>query len=333
MNETLESELYNVAHNVTRIRSGDCLIHSHPFYEIYYYVKGDVDFTISGVQYRLTPHTLVIIPPNIFHGVHVHTEEPYDRYTVHFDPDLLSFEHRAMLLGFLPNGMRNEEKYLFADMQKTHIVEMLNQFEDLPECGENMQKSLIPIFMEALLARIMVSLPAANRTEKKQASLKSGLFSYVNEHFTEPITLDSLSARFFVSKSQLNQTFRRMTGTTVINYIIHKRVEYAQQLLMSGITASQAATAAGFSDYTTFYRAYKKQFGISPIRDKRALDRPDALRDVLSNPPYFVKGFPDTLAEQKKPDKPSLFNKRPFIQISKAGKLHSIDDIPAEKAP
>ena len=99
---SFESDKYNIAHNITQIRSGSCLIHSHTTYEILYMIEGDAVFSIGGTEYMLEPHTLLLIPPNVFHGIHVLTDKPYDRYTVHFDPSILSHEHRALLLSKLP---------------------------------------------------------------------------------------------------------------------------------------------------------------------------------------------------------------------------------------
>ena len=133
--------------------------------------------------------------------------------------------------------------------------------------------------------------------------MRSSLLRYIDEHFTEPITLDTLSARFYVSKSQLNQTFRQMTGTTVIDYIIRKRIAYAQQLLLNGVSAAQAGAAAGFGDYTSFYRAYKKHFGCSPNHDKREVTHNGQVSEELI--PYLSEGFSPTLAEKKKKEAPS----------------------------
>ena len=65
-----ESEFYNIAHNITQIPSGSCLIHSHNKYEILYMVEGDAIFSIGGTEFKMYPHTLLFIPPNVFHGIH-----------------------------------------------------------------------------------------------------------------------------------------------------------------------------------------------------------------------------------------------------------------------
>ena len=299
-----ESELYNIAHNITQIPSGSCLIHSHNKYEILYMVEGDAVFSIGGTEFKMYPHTLLFIPPNVFHGIHVLTDKPYDRYTVHFDPSILSHEHRALLLSKLP--AKTDTSCCIRGMGESGILEMLRQFDDLAVSPESLHKPLIPIFLQALIARILIKLPVRTETAHHSAnSLKNDLLDYINDHFTESITLDTLSARFFVSKSQLNQTFRKMTGTTVIDYIIRKRIAYAQQLLLNGVSAQQAGAAVGFGDYTSFYRAYKKHFGCSPNQDKREATHHGQVIEGPAEQAFLADGFTVTLEDkQTKPEKP-----------------------------
>ena len=300
MHISFESDQYNIAHNITQIRSGSCLIHSHTTYEILYMLEGDAIFSIGGTEYKLEPHTMLFIPPNVFHGIHVLTDKPYDRYTVHFDPSILSHEHRALLLSNLP--AKSDSSCCIRGMQDSGVLEMLRQFDDLSVSPESLHKPLIPIFLQSLIARILITMPALLPTHSpSSSSLKNDLLEYINDHFTEPITLDTLSARFFASKSQLNQTFRRMTGTTIIDYIIRKRISYAQQLLLNGVSAQQASAASGFGDYTSFYRAYKKHFGCSPNRDKREVAHHGEVIDSPAEHAFLADGFTMTLEEHRQP--------------------------------
>ena len=94
------------------------------------------------------------------------------------------------------------------------------------------------------------------------------IIRYLNEHLTEPVTLDELSGRFFISKYYMNRAFKKATGTTVMDYLIYKRVVMARQLMLNGFTAADAANETGFGDYSTFYRAYKKVMGCRPGADR-----------------------------------------------------------------
>lgn len=55
--------LFGYGHNVSHVVSNGYLVHAHPFPEIYYFLQGDVDVLLSGVEYHMAPHTLMLYPP------------------------------------------------------------------------------------------------------------------------------------------------------------------------------------------------------------------------------------------------------------------------------
>lgn len=78
----------------------------------------------------------------------------------------------------------------------------------------------------------------------------------------------------FLSKNQLNRIIKKATNTTVWSYITAKRLIYANELLYQGTPPLKTCEYCGFSDYPTFYKAYKKYFGHAPGRlcKKKAVD-------------------------------------------------------------
>ena len=127
-----------------------------------------------------------------------------------------------------------------------------------------------PIYLEALLAQISF---ACNNSVVLQSDTSStvitDVIAYINENIHQKLTLEMLSERFFISKTHLNRLFHKSIGTTFYDYLAHKRIVYAQQLFLSGVSASEAANKVGFGDYSSFYRAYKKITGHSPEEDRK----------------------------------------------------------------
>jgi len=91
---------------------------------------------------------------------------------------------------------------------------------------------------------------------------------YINKNLTQPISLDDICNNFYLSKTQLCRMFKDATGTTVWKYITTKRLVKARQLIESGENPTHIyATQCGFSNYSSFYRAYVKHFGCAPTKD------------------------------------------------------------------
>ncbi|TCM99096.1 two-component system response regulator YesN [Paenibacillus sp. BK033] len=97
---------------------------------------------------------------------------------------------------------------------------------------------------------------------------------FLNRSYAEPITLESIASLYFVSKEHLARTFKQATGSTVMDYIVMKRVEEANRLLRSSVSIKSAAEAVGYSDLTYFHRIFKKVTGITPAQARRETEEP-----------------------------------------------------------
>ncbi len=246
-------------------------IHYHNVYEIYYFVEGDVDYLVEGKLYHPTPHSLILLSPQVFHGVKVNTDRPYRRFTLHFHPDLLDAQRRALLLSAFPSLEKHSRKEVYyeniGNMQLHSFLEALLLLDAQPE---EIKQQLLPTYIEAILAQLTLICRTLSPVEVNAVASRTitEIISYLNDNLTGNITLDRLSEHFCISKHYLNRAFKKAAGTTVLDYLIHKRVIYAQQLIMNGSTAAEAATQSGFRDYSVFYRAYRKHTGHSPLKDR-----------------------------------------------------------------
>jgi len=282
MSTDLRSTTYSLAHNISHKTSEHFLIHSHAFYELYYFLSGDVHFLYGGIEYVMQPHTLIVIAPNVFHGIHVLSNATYERFTFHFTEEIISLEHRQLLMGSLPteetirNGT-NPIPYIITNAESLGFLPLMLDVERVIGMPQDVCDAMASVILEALLGTLLIhegDLRSSARIPSyysKYQELKPVL-SYIHQNLTEKMTLDDLSRYAHISKSKLNQLFRTQLGTTVMEYVTRRRLNYAQQLLINGYPAAQASTAAGFGDYTNFYRAYMKQMGHSPIDDKRTIN-------------------------------------------------------------
>ena len=90
------------------------------------------------------------------------------------------------------------------------------------------------------------------------------IIDYINENLSEELSLERISNEVHMSPSQIGRVFRKLTGTSVYDYILSKRLIVAQELISKGENATYAAQKAGFRDYSAFYRLCKKRLGAAP---------------------------------------------------------------------
>ena len=279
MHKVFSSPIYSVAHDISHVPSENFLIHSHPFYELYYFVSGDMRFLYDGTEYRLEPDSFIIIVPNVFHGIRVLSDAPYERYTLHFTNEVVSEERRPLLMGSLPTlqTLSSGQSAFRPVIPNARALELKSLFEELDRLYELPASAHAPgicALTEAILLRLVLRqgvLPQNKSAQQFQAGLRDldEVLTYIHQNLTRKLTLEGIAGAFFVSKGKLNARFRQQTGYTVMEYLNLCRLKYAQQLLLNGLSAVEACQACGYGDYTAFYRAYVKLFGRSPKSDKR----------------------------------------------------------------
>jgi AraC-like DNA-binding protein len=103
--------------------------------------------------------------------------------------------------------------------------------------------------------------------QEEPQSLGAQLVAYINRHLFELKGLNQLEDAFYMSASQINRIFRSFTGSSVWHYVKIKRLFAARELIKNGMTPHKAASACSYQDYSTFFRAYKNQFGNCPQED------------------------------------------------------------------
>lgn len=248
-------------------------LHCHNFYEVYLFLEGDVDYLVEGHKYKPTPNSLLLLAPHVFHGVKINSDSPYRRSSVHFHPDILSPERRAFLLSAFPSPEKDPERKIYYEhTERFYLSTYFEAFRGCADRSEKIKEQQLSICVEALLSQIISMRETDSPSDKDLTSDPiSEIIWYLNQHLGDEISLDQISERFFISKHHLNKVFKKATGTTVFDYLLHKRVITAQQLLINGSSAQDAALASGFKDYSSFYRSYTRILGHSPLKDRGVL--------------------------------------------------------------
>lgn len=236
-------------------------MHTHDSYEIYSFLSGTANYYVEGNIYKLKPGDILIIKKAEAHTLLINSDNPYERVVINFYPEALLEENLSESLSFLDNkplGKNNRySSTKFKNNCWQYYLDKICSSKDIYE-----QR----IYLTVLLRELKNSYCEINEENNKPDNT-SNIIEYINSHISEQLSLEKICENFYLSKSQLNRRFKRMTGSTVWEYITTKRLILAKDLLQNGEHPTNAYIKSGFNDYCTFYRAYKAKFSVSPKSD------------------------------------------------------------------
>ena len=263
--QTMRSDTFEIFH-YKEPRPDVVEVHHHDFYEVYFLVGGKVEYWVEGRILRPQAGDLLLINPMELHRPIVDPESPtYERIVLWINKAYLErlTEDGELSRCFdpsLPNLIRP------AAAERTNLTAWLsNLVRETYSRDFCSEYSAFGIFLQLMVNLNRIALHTQPQQEETAVSdLVDPVLHYIGRHINETLTLDSIAERFFVSKYHLSHTFTREVGVSLHRNITMRRLLMARQLLATGMSAGQVSSTCGFSDYTSFYRAFKAEYGISP---------------------------------------------------------------------
>lgn len=242
-------------------------LHCHDQFEIYFFIRGKGYYLIEGRRYELLPMSLAVIRPGEVHCFRSTGTSTYERHVINFSSAVLDADEREkklLLAPFLDRELGIGNFYRI--LNDKGVTQIFNEFTYAQYLPEKERSITTRYLLDLLLAKIL-NISRQNEYRKNEnysSELVTQVIHYIHDHISEHITLDLIAAEFYISKYYLSRIFKNLTGVSVIEYLIRKRVFLSQQLLKEGIPPTEACVRSGFGDYSTFYRAFKRIVGCSP---------------------------------------------------------------------
>ena len=248
-------------------------LHSHSFYEMLFCrSSGNVEYLVGTDRYRLEKGDIILIAPGISHCPLLPEAmgEPYVR-----DVLWISQEFMERLAALFPSDMQDSIHYaalLRADPIRQEYLGALfrNGIQEAEHRAPGWEMALVgnTIQLIAQLHRAFAEHSAAPLKAEKP-ELLNRVMAYVEEHLEEKITLQDIAHRFFISESTISHAFRQKMGVSFYRHVTQRRLIAAKTLIAAGVPLEAVGRQVGFSDYSSFYRAFKQEYGISPRQYKK----------------------------------------------------------------
>lgn len=254
----------SINHNVSYDWSMD-KFHFHDGFEINLSLANGPRFFINDRIYDVKKGDLFLFTPRDLHKVFVPKGIRYERYLIFFDHNIIeSFNSKE----FNILAIFDEIKQMSLDTdQLIEVVHLLNKLlkkEKKAESTKEIYKKIHLVELLLMLYEFKQMKPTTHVHSNADLDKIQPVITYINDHLDEKIPLDTLAKECFISKYYLCEVFKKITGFTVNEYIINKRMLRAKELLIKGFQVNIVSQMVGYKNETHFIRIFKKMVGETP---------------------------------------------------------------------
>jgi AraC-like DNA-binding protein len=254
-------------------------LHFHDFNKIVIFISGNVTYLIEGKAYKLKPWDILLVSSSEIHKTIVDASMTYERMIIwvnsnflikHNSPennlltcfDIASTEKRNLLR--LDTELLRQGKYILSQLKEEYLKGGF---------GSQVLKNALFLQFVIYLNRLYLTPEAIKHQADGDYNESIGeVIKHINENLCEDMSVENLASIFYMSRYHLMHKFKSQTGYTIHSYILQKRLMMANTLIKSGKSMTEACSECGFGDYSSFVRAFKKIYGLSPKQHHKLLE-------------------------------------------------------------
>lgn len=259
--------------------------HSHNSYELFLPLSASCEFEVLGNTYTASRGSVMLFSPDEPHRLLVSSDRSLSYMYAQFTPEYLPGDREIKdcvrdLFDTHPHGEKNlrllrRESFAYLQATLSRLCEVR---------GERVHDDFFRILYPALIEIAQYGIPILpSRSQRianpiSKSTLVEEIVEYIAVHYAAVKDLSFVKEQFHYSAVHVNTLFKQQLGVSLWKYVLHIRMDRACDMLLNGTGAEAVATACGFTDYSTFYRIFKKSYGISPTECKRGGRKPRLLR-------------------------------------------------------
>ena len=243
-------------------------VHHHDYYELVFYLGNEpMKYYYEGEYYTLHKGNIVVCGMFQDHRFCETDNARFSRISFGITPDMLikcSHEDSNLFQVFNPKqphfpvfkmDFKNEVKYM--GLLKTYL-----QYDEIPD-HHVMQRALVHLLLASLYKDYCIDIPEET-TNYGHMRLVSKILEYVDKNLSRWITVEEIAEVVNYSAGYSSKVFKLITGESLNQYMLKKRIEHAEYLIRNGESIVDASEQTGFDNYSYFYKAFKKIKGTSP---------------------------------------------------------------------
>lgn len=249
--------------------------HYHDFYEIQFFPHASGVLEILKNEYPVKKYDVALINLFTAHSFHRYPDNDTVRYSLSLNPELL----------LEMCSERSNPLVMFDESNENYPLRNMGR-EDFQQCMQIIQsyQSIdmaygADVMARALMFRLMAHLYNYFYSDMKfNVSVQTAVTAvirtvrYIDCHLHDNITLDALAEQIGYNKFYIGRTFKKIAGYSLGEFIVSKRLERSVQLLRTNETMREISLKSGFKNYSYFYKAFKRLYGVGPTEYRSGLE-------------------------------------------------------------
>lgn len=255
-------------------QNGDSVVHSHPYHEFVLPIAGStVCYAVNGGLYDIGLGEMIYFPKEMYHsGKFNVTANTSERLVVKIDDAL--WQRATKLLDIEQTLWMNDLIILKQDAVTywniRGVFEKLAQSTKLENAYRSKLSLTYVMELQLIIGQIIstkqIVMPGA------QNELVTRVVNYLQEHYEEAdLTVTKLAKDNFTSREHLSRVFKEYTMESIHNYLTNLRMQNCRRILAAGGTVEDACNQSGFSNYTSFLKAFQHRYGMAPSEYKKSV--------------------------------------------------------------
>lgn len=247
--------------------------HFHPFFEMMIPLSTDVLHLIEGKPYHLQINDIVLLDPSVLHKSIYPKGKPSERIIISFLFPSHYFGAPDIYKTLLSTFQNPTPIYRFESNLRTKLFDILNDIFNYTHLENYTDNGICRFYIHTKFQEFLYtlfSLQSANiyTNESSYSSIESKVYditTYIHANYMEELSLESLSARFYINSCYLSHQFKQVTQFSLTSYIQMTRIRNVQyRLISTNEKISDIAYSCGFTSFSQFNRTFRKVVGQSP---------------------------------------------------------------------
>lgn len=254
--------------------------HYHTFHKCIIVIKGDLDYTVEGRDYRLRGNDILWILPHEAHRLFVRDTTVYERVVIYVAPEFLELLNRELVDELYQTSESFSRHLRFEEQYHQEMVRLNDQLiESISSIDQRKQQSSVTeivssqlelnaLFMKWLAQYYRLLIDKESLVEKKKAEYSTEMqvvLVFIKKNLAKSdLSIEDICKEIHLSRYHLMRKFKQATGITIYHFINNERLRLARSYMKEGYSLTDISFLVGFSDYTSFARAFKKVYAYSP---------------------------------------------------------------------